>query len=708
MQETNRICIDENGIHIVFGLHDQKLRLLHFSAAELEDSQLGKWPETDMYFPVEVQAAGRNRPSNWHGAKNVQTSPGYELLMRGMKDSRNQWGRKLEFETFDRDSGLVVTLHYQLYDGIPVVRSWTAVRNEGAEPQVLESVSSFCLMGICKEGMSSPQEKMRLLVPHHSWKKEMHWNSYSLKDFGLTDLSRPDTEEAESSQVLTVGNTGSWSAKEYLPMAYLENQESGTSIYWQIEHNGSWHWEISDFERQYYLELSGPDELHSHWWKELLPGDEFETVPVCVGVGTADFDTAMGYLTQYRRRIRRNNADNERLPVIFNDYMNCLSGNPTTSKELELIPKAKEAGCEYYVIDCGWYADGAWWDEVGEWMPSEKRFPDGFSKLLHIIRAAGIIPGVWLELEVMGVHCPLAKKLPDSWFFMRHGRRVCDKGRYQLDYRNPEVRAYAEKVVDRVVREYGVGYIKMDYNIEAGIGTETGADSAGEGLLGHNRAYLKWIETVFKKYPDLVIENCSSGGMRTDYAMLSLHSIQSTSDLTDYRHYAVIAANAPAAVTPEQAAVWSYPLTLGDKEETVFNMVNAMLLRIHQSGHLANLCQERFNLVKEGIACYKRIREDIKIALPFWPLGLASYGDTWCSLGLRTKEKIYLAVWRNGSKEATHSFPIDFLKGREVKVSCIYPKQEDCRFSWQPISGRLTVELPAQISARLFEMKAEL
>ena len=117
---------------------------------------------------------------------------------------------------------------------------------------------------------------------------------------------------------------------------------------------------------------------------------------------------------------------------------------------------------------------------------------------------------------------------------------------------------------------------------------------------------------VFARYPDLVIENCSSGGLRIDYALLSRYSIQSTSDQEDYRNYAAIAANAAAGVTPEQAAVWSYPMRQGDKEEVIYNMINAMLLRIHQSGHLAQLPAERLALVKEGIACYKTIRQDIK------------------------------------------------------------------------------------------------
>ena len=74
-------------------------------------------------------------------------------------------------------------------------------------------------------------------------------------------------------------------------------------------------------------------------------------------------------------------------------------------------------------------------------------------------------------------------------------------------------------------------------------------------------------------------------GMRIDYAMLSRHSIQSTSDQEDYLRYASIAANAPSGLTPEQSAIWSYPMKGGGREEAVFNMCNALMQRIHQSGH---------------------------------------------------------------------------------------------------------------------------
>ena len=64
---------------------------------------------------------------------------------------------------------------------------------------------------------------------------------------------------------------------------------------------------------------------------------------------------------------------------------------------------------------------------------------------------------------------------------------------------------------------------------------------------------------MLDRHPGLIIENCASGGMRTDYAMLSRLQLQSTSDQQDFLRYPPIAAAAPAAITPEQAAIWAYP-----------------------------------------------------------------------------------------------------------------------------------------------------
>lgn len=696
---TNRYHIEENGLHLTFETaEDGDVRLLHFGPDPFKEEAL-KDRQAKACRLMELQLTGEDR-EEYHGRIHRASYPGLRMKYAGHSDDRNGRGRKLEIALFDERTGLKAVQHMQFYDGVRIVRCWVELIHEGAEPVGVEYVSSFALTGFGKESDGPRDEAYLLHIPHNGWQSELQWRSYLLPELGLSHLTD------RGSKRIACSNTGSWSAAEHIPMAVLENERLDQCLYWQIEHNGSWHWELFEQADLLSLLVSGPTEHDNHWWLELKPGERFESVPAAVGASAGGFEEAVGQLTLYRRMLRRPNEDNELLRVIFNDYMNCLWGSPTTAKELPLIDAAAEIGCEYYCIDAGWYAPGEWWDGVGEWLPSEERFPEGIRYVLDYIRSKGMIPGLWLELEVMGVNSPKLADTDDSWFFMRHGRRVKDRSRYQLDFRHPAVVRHADEVIRRLVEDYGVGYIKMDYNINAGIGTERDADSPGDGLLQHNRAYLSWLDAVFARYPQLVIENCSSGGMRMDYAMLSRHSIQSTSDQEHYVRYAAIAASTPAALTPEQSAVWSYPLREGDDEEVIFNMVNALLLRVHQSGHLAELAPRRRALVKEGIDYYKAIRADIRQALPFWPLGLPKQQDGWVSLGLRLPGRAYIAVWRKDGEADTAILPLaDYVSGPGVKAACAYPASAPLACEWLAEERALQVVHPERRSARVYEVR---
>ncbi|MDP4099086.1 alpha-galactosidase [Paenibacillus sp. P96] len=698
--KADRIEIEENGLYLVLEVTEEKdVRLLHFAAQPYREGSIQEQHQPG-YRLLELQLSGEDR-AEYHGRTHRASYPGLRMTYSGHRDERNTLGRKVEIKLEDPVTGVEAVQHLQFYEGVQVVRSWTVLRNNGSEPADVEYVSSFALTGLDKEGERDRDDKMRISIPHHGWQSELQWRTYSLPELGMSHM------KDRGSKRVSCSNTGSWSAAEHVPMAVLENREAGSSLFWQIEHNGSWHWEIIEQSDTLTVLISGPTEHDNHWLVRLQPGREFTSVPAAVGVVQGDFEAAVAQLTTYRRIIRRPNRDNRELRIIFNDYMNCLWGSPTTAKLLPLVDAAAEVGCEYFCIDAGWYADAEWWDGVGEWMPSAERFPEGIKDALDYIRSKGMIPGLWLELEVIGMNSPKLADTDDNWFFMRHGKRVKDRSRYQLDYRHPQVRAHADEVIRRLVEDYGVGYIKMDYNINAGIGTETEADSFGDGLLQHNRAYLAWLDSIFARYPELVIENCSSGGMRMDYAMLSRHSIQSTSDQEDYIKYASIAAASPAALTPEQSAVWSYPLREGDDEEVIFNMVNALLLRVHQSGHLAELSPRRKALVKEALDVYKTIRQDIREALPFWPLGLPTPQDDWISLGLRSGNKRYVAVWRTGGEKETVVLPLDELKGKSADIRCLYPQGYECSWMWDAVEGELQISMPGPTAARLLEIQVQ-
>ncbi|MCO7127487.1 alpha-galactosidase [Sporolactobacillus shoreicorticis] len=652
---------------------------------------------------TEVQITGRN--FHHKGVRFVDTNPGRDLKYVSHEIKENESGKLLKVVQEDEKKQLKTTNSYQLYNETPVIRSWVTIKNIGKEDLGIEYVSSFALTGVnqAHDLEENYSEDNVVYIPNNDWTAETQWKANTLKNAGLDYWVDGEKKQASTKRI-SVTNNSSWSCSEYSPNGILVNAKTRQASVWQIETNGAWHYELTDIGRGNLLaiRLSGPEEFDNHWWKNLKSGDSFTTVQVAFGQLEGDYEDAIDAMTKYRRAIRRSNEDNKKLAVIFNDYMNGLSGDPTTEKEIPLINAAKEVGCEYFVIDCGWYADGYWWDSVGEWMPSDVRFPDGIEKLIQYIRDQGLTPGLWLELEVMGVKCPLANKLPDDWFFMRHGKRVIDADRYHLDFTNPEVRKFADKVVDRLVKQYGVGYIKMDYNITTGIGTKLNADSVGDGLLKHNRAYLKWLDAVFERYSDLIIENCGSGGMRHDYAMLQRHSIQSMTDQTDYIRNGNIAAVGASVVAPEQCAIWSYPLQKGDEEEVIFNMINAMLVRIHQSGLLNKLEGQRLDLVAEGIQTYKTYRDKIPSMLPIWPDGLSQLDDPWFSYGLKGDHEIYLAVWRGIGNSDNHT--IDLSKyGKISDIEQIYPNNDDTS-SYKTESNSVQLSFSKEKMARLYHI----
>jgi alpha-galactosidase len=151
--------------------------------------------------------------------------------------------------------------------------------------------------------------------------------------------------------------------------------------------------------------------------------------------------------------------------------------------------------------------------------------------------------------------------------------------------------------------------------------------------------------------------------------------------------------------------VWSYPQPEDDAEAVAFNMINAILLRVHQAGKLDKLSPEQLGLVKAGLDYYKSIRGQVKASIPFWPLGLPVIGDGWACLGLQVGERAFVGVWRLGSEEGKQALCLPQWKGKNVAVRCAYPPGAEAAFGWDSETAALTVQLPQAYSARLYEVQ---
>lgn len=594
----------------------------------------------------------------------------------------------------DPASGLHVSSTFVLPAGRSSLRTWTTVQNVHDADVYLQAVSSFAASCLIGDGESTAD--VSLLQADAEWVEENRWS--------WTRLA------AQRGGIVT-RSLSTWSTGEFLPNALLVHEPSGRSWAWQIEHNGAWRWEIQtrrEHDDRVALILSGPNDDDHQWSTRLRPGESFTSVPVSVAVSDAGYEGALGVLTAHRRASRRSSPADAELPVIYNDFMNTLMGDPTREKLIPLIDAAAEAGAEVFCIDAGWYADfGAWWDSIGEWMPSETRFGEaGLAGVLDRIRHRGMIPGLWIEPESIGIDSPAATELPEEAFLQRFGERVLEQNHYHLDLRHPTVTDRLDRIFDRMIHEWGVGFIKVDYNITPGAGSDYNALTPGEALLDHNRAHLAWLDRLFARHPHVIFENCASGGMRADYALLSRFDLQSTSDQQDAGAYASIAASSLVSILPEQAANWAYPVAGSSPEEIAFTMVNGLAGRLYLSGFLDAMNEAESALVAEGVSAYKAIRHDTATASPFWPLGIPEWNDEVIVVGLRSASVTYLVAWSRNEGAAPVDIALPHLAGRAVSIDVVYPSALGAwPTSWRAETGMLTVSPPtASRSARVFRL----
>lgn len=506
--------------------------------------------------------------------------------------------------------------------GLSAVRTYTILHSDEEYP--VEAVSS---MNVTLPLAAARLDDAQTFVysGETSWDLENAWRCDPLRATPLRDRDQR-VNPGMSSARFARSSSSTWSTGEYQPAGIIEGFSEDTStrpfsFMWQIEHNGAWAWEIGEDDPGIRVSAYGPEYRDHQWFTMLGDGNDFVSVPVSFVICAGDWQRAVAEMTVHRRALRRHHAaiqgrsdvfDETLLTVVYNDYMNTLWGDPTIDKELPLVEGASKVGADVFCIDAGWYddGDGGWWDMVGEWEPSADRFGTmRLAGLIHDIQAHGMTAGLWLEPEVIGVRSPLAKSLPGTAFFCRHGRRIADQGRYHLDFRSAAAREHATAIVDRLIEEFGVGYFKFDYNTMPGVGTDVGTGSVGEGLLEHCRAVQGWIDDI-RRHPGVIIENCGAGAMRADYAMLG---------------------------------------------------------RLYLSGFINRMNPSRLALVKDAVTLHRAVLDEQGHVMPWWPDDLPSFNGPWLAYGLRHDERIsgalfpdvahiigeqghreFLAVWRRG------------------------------------------------------------
>lgn len=498
--------------------------------------------------------------------------------------------------------------HYLVWkQGKKSLLSYTEFENASGQAAGLEMLSSFSLGGISPFVGADESGCLKLHRIRSVWSMEGRTESQLLEDLQLEPSWGGHAVRCER-----FGQVGSMPVNGYFPYAVIEDAKS--DVFWgaMICHNASWQMEV--YRRGDDVALSGglADYDFGHWMKRVEPGERFVSpaaiLSVCRGGGIEEISQRM--TAALEEAVDRGPESEQALPLIFNEY--CTTwGCPSHENICGILEVIRDKGFSYFVIDCGWFKqEGVPWDiAMGDYQVSKELFPEGLDKTVNAIRSHGMKAGIWFEIDNVGER---AESYHDTAHLLRrNGAPLTTSMRRFWDMRQEWVQKYLEERVIGTLEKYGFSYMKMDYNDTIGVGCD-GAESLGEGLRQNMEASLAFIRKVKKRIPDIVLENCSSGGHKLEPLLMSECSMASFSDAHECEEIPIIAASLHRVILPGQSQIWAVIRQADSLKRIAYSIANTFLGRMCLSGDVTKLSEAQWAVIDRGIAFYKKAAPIIK------------------------------------------------------------------------------------------------
>ena len=495
--------------------------------------------------------------------------------------------------TMKTDDGIILTSETARSPYSDAYEIHTCIINGSEKPVTMEMLTSFLFRGI-------RADKLHRILSF--WSAEGR-----LLTTDLTELNMEHAWNNMAYRIEKFGNVGSMPVRKYFPFVALEDSESHTFFAVQLYTPASWQIELT-VRGDDGVTLAGgiADRDFGQWTKCLKPGESFEAPKAVAAVGTSLEDVCDKLVKAQHPDI---SPVDDSMGIAFNEY--CTTwGNPTIDSLKTLADKIADKGIQYLVMDSGWYSDcGNWWEYRGDWSVNRKRFPGGLKELTDYIRERGMIPGIWFEFEVAAPKSGLYDGT--EHFVMKDGVPLTIGGARFWDMHDEYVRDFLRENVIRRLKDDGFGYIKIDYNDTMGMGCD-GPDGPGENLRQKVLATQDFFKELKREIPDLVIENCSSGGHRLEPSFMELASQASFSDAHEIVSLPIIAANLHRVVRPEQTQIWAVLRAKDDDARITYSMCATLLGRMGLSGDIYDLNEAQWKLVDAGMAFYRQAAPIIK------------------------------------------------------------------------------------------------
>ena len=520
-----------------------------------------------------------------------------DLAANGQKRS----GQLLTITLRDPLYPTTVHLYYLAYDDVDMIESWTDITN-GEKKTVTLTQFYNPLLPIRRGDVYCTHF-------HGSWASEAQLVETPLRG-GVLEIKDKDG----------LRNATTNRNEVMLSLDGPARENDGAVIGAALCYSGNYRITIDtdDSDYHYYFAGINPDNSEYH----LKKGETFTTPHSAFTYSTRGTNGASQAFHHWARRYQLRHADQERM-ILLNSWEGVYFNINQEGMD-QMMHDIASMGGELFVMDDGWFGDKyprlTDNSSLGDWVVDTRKLPDGIDGLLRDARKNGVKFGIWIEPEMANTTSELYEAHPD-WILKAPGREpVLGRGGTQvvLDMANPQVQEHVFQVVDRLLSQYPeIAYIKWDANAPVmNHGSQyLSKDDQSHLYIAYHQGLIQTCQRIRAKYPDVIIQDCASGGGRANYGMLPYFDEFWVSDNTDALQrirmqwgtsyfYPAIAMASHISAVPNHAVFRTTSLKL--------RCDVAMSGRLGMEIQPKNMTDEEKAFCREVIANYKAVRPVIQ------------------------------------------------------------------------------------------------
>jgi alpha-galactosidase len=398
----------------------------------------------------------------------------------------------------DPAGGLVVRCEAVAYDDFPTVEWTLYFKNTGkADTPILENIRSLDVQ------WQRSRESQYLL--HHNVGSPHNGTDYAPLETAVANGMRK--------HIAAAGGRSTWTDLSYFNLEKSPNEGLIVVIGWP----GQW---AADFihDRDCGIRVSAGQEL-THL--KLLPNEEIRT-PLSVLQFWKGGDWIRSQNVWRRWMIAHNiPRPGGKLPK---PMLCCYSGRVfsemekgTEENQIEFIDKYLAEGIkyDYWWMDAGWFVQELGWVQTGTWEVDAKRFPRGLKAVTDHAHAKGLKTVVWFEPE---------RVFKNTWLFNQRPEWMLGSDPYQrlLNLGNPDALKWLTDHIDQLLTEQGIDLYRQDFNMDplTNWRSADAPDRQGIAEIRHVEGLLAFWDELRRRHPDMLIDECASGGKRNDLEMM--------------------------------------------------------------------------------------------------------------------------------------------------------------------------------------------